>query len=118
MGDTTPQHVASPDDSSDDAAPVDPRATAQRRRNSWAAPGSSDVVHVAAGDHGPQKPEPTAGRRLLARIPGLSQLADQSGWADQESETSTDADPGWVFHEAGESGDSGAVDGSGAFGGW
>src|SRR3954447_21464738 len=115
MGDTTPQHVASPDDSSDDTSPVEPRDTAGRRRSSWAAPGSSDAAHVPASAHGPDKAAPSAGRRLLARIPGLSQLADQSGGVDHATETSTGADRGWVFHEAGAS----AADGdSGAFEGW
>src|SRR6478609_4964470 len=45
--------------------------------------------------------------RVLARIPGLSRLAEQSAPASDVDEQ-PGADPGWVFHEGGD----------GSFEGW
>jgi hypothetical protein len=80
----------------------------ERPRNTWIAPGSSDVVD--APDEASDNEDSHRGRRILARIPGLARLSEQSGWAegDQETDGETDAegetdapaeDPGWVLHE-------------------
>src|SRR4051794_30174483 len=115
MGNVTPGRAASSDDDADRVGPADSRAPGERRRDSWAAPGSSDVVEVPtsdpaddpagdpAADESADQAGPGTGRRLLARIPGLSQLAEQSGWVGGGSEPSPGEDPGWVFHEAGDS---------------
>src|SRR4051794_21637732 len=89
-----PQHEPEPE-----------RGLGQRPRNTWIAPGSSHVVdspqEVTSED------APHRSRRLRARIPGLSRLSEQSGWA--EGEAPTIDDPGWVFHEG---------EGPDAFAGW
>jgi hypothetical protein len=76
----------------------------ERRRDSWIAPGSSDVVDAPV--EASSDAEPNRGRRIISRIPGLSRLSEQSGWAEGERAPS---DPGWVFHEA---------DGPEGFEGW
>jgi hypothetical protein len=109
VGELSPQDPGTSDvDAVDDAA-ADSDVPGQRGRNSWVAPGSSEVVQVSANDPGSDSAEPAKGRRLLARIPGLSQLAEQSGWVGGGPEKSSDEDPGWVFHEG---------DGPDAFAGW
>jgi hypothetical protein len=72
----------------------------ERPRNSWIAPGSSDVVD-AAGESSDNE-DSHRGRRILSRIPGLSRLSEQSGWAEDDRESGGGApaeDPGWVLHE-------------------
>ena len=93
----------------DRAAPDPPYVPGQRPRNAWVAPGSSDVVQDASGQATDGSGEPTRRRRLLARIPGLSRLAEQSGWVGDGAAKSPADDPGWVFHEGDE---------PGAFQGW
>jgi hypothetical protein len=77
----------------------------ERPRNSWIAPGSSHVVD--APPQVPSEDEPAGTRRILSRIPGLSRLSEQSGWAEGEAPTTDD--PGWVLHEG---------EGPDAFTGW
>ena len=62
-----------------------------------------DAPHESSSEE-----EPHRGRRILSRIPGLSRLSEQSGWAEGEAEPTT-LDEGWVFHEG---------DGPEAFDGW
>lgn len=90
-----------------------------RPRNSWIAPGSSDVVGEASADPEPSAESPTddpsvdesapRARRILAKIPGLARLSEQSGWAGHQSDLPPAHDPGWVFHQG---------DGAEAFRGW
>jgi hypothetical protein len=108
MGELTPQPPEEPDDDVTRADTDPPYVPGERPRNSWVAPGASDLVRDPSSGHPPGGDEPTRGRRVLARIPGLSRLAEQSGWVGNGDDEPA-ADPGWVFHEG---------DGEGAFEGW
>ena len=110
MGDATPdEREKAPGATADESTPDPPYVPGQRPRNAWVAPGSSDVVQDSDGRATDGSGEPTRRRRLLARIPGLSRLAEQSGWVGDGSAKSPDTDPGWVHHDGGE---------PGAFHGW
>ena len=93
-----PEHDAEQADAPDD-----------RPRNSWIAPGSSDVVGDANADPAAESPTEQSAddstpkaRRILSHIPGLSRLSEQSGWAGHQSDLPPAHDPGWVFHQGGE----------------
>ena len=81
-------------------------------RRTWAAPGASGVTQESAGpsatEHDAETSEDPMRHRLLARIPGLSRLAEQSGWVEGSGQPPTE-DQGWAFHEG---------DGGEAFEGW
>ena len=110
MGDRIPGEREEARGATADREPLDPPyVPGQRPRNAWVAPGSSGVVQDPNGQEQGSSGQPTRRRRLLARIPGLSRLAEQSGWVGDGAERSPAEDPGWHFHEGDE---------PGAFQGW
>lgn len=78
----------------------------ERPRNTWIAPGSSDVVEAPAESS--DNEDSHRARRILSHIPGLSRLSEQSGWAEGDDDGegaghgdggAPGEDPGWVLHE-------------------
>ena len=71
----------------------------EHQRGSWAAPGASEVTDTSVTEQDADTSEDPLRHRLLTRIPGLSRLAEQSGWVGGSSGEKTTEDEGWVYHE-------------------